>query len=116
MLPLPPEFQGVRSCDEARDDVLVIASAADPLNQVRVLVDPDDGAATEARGALTYSEGQGGAIELLLDTEPPFEFLANGCRGAWLDTNDGTDYYGLSVDLGWGCVELSDGYNDRYKR
>jgi hypothetical protein len=108
---LPREFTGVRSPGEAQQDLLVIASAGEPLNRAHVTVDGDDGDAVRSTGRVTAEVDGSAPIKIRVDGVFSFEFDVQGCRGAWLSTVDGADYYGLSIDLGWGCVGLSDAYN-----
>lgn len=108
---LPHDFTGVRSPREAEHDLLVVAGAGAPLDEAHVSVDPDDGAVVKRTGHVTAEPREHGRITVLVDGVALFEFDRQRCRGAWLSTLDGADYYSASIDLGWGCVTVSDGYN-----
>jgi hypothetical protein len=109
---LPHEFTGVRSPEEAQHDILVIAGAREPFNEVHLSVDRDDGEGLRTTGHLTAEARDSGPFGIFVDGVFVFEFDVRGCRGAWLSALDGADYYGLNIDLGWGCVNVSDAYND----
>ena len=102
---LPEEFKGIRSCEEARRDLLAIVRDPD---RTSLIVDPDDGEEVVATGSVTGREGPSGSVQVSIDGAPAFEFEPARFRGAWLFTYDGADYYSLSIDLGWGRVFLGD--------
>jgi len=108
---LPHEFRGIRAPVEAQHDVLEIARAGEPFDEAHVTVDPDDGETLQRTGHVTTDAGEDGRFKIFVDDAFVFEFDVRECRGAWLSTLDGADYYGLSVDLGWGIVKFSDAYN-----
>lgn len=108
---MPGSFQGLRTPEEAEHDLLVIARAEDDWNKAHVGLDYDDGETVHKTGHVRASVGADGTINVSLDGEPLFDFTRPGCRGAWLSSHDGGDYYGLSLDLGWGVVSFSDAYN-----
>jgi hypothetical protein len=93
---LAHDFTGVRSPAEAQRDVLAIAHATAPLNEAHVSVDPDDGESPRVTGHVTSEPRGAGPLTICgVDGTPVFEFDLHACRGAWLSTFDGGDYYGL---------------------
>lgn len=108
---LPSEFSGVRSVAEAEHDLLAIAGGLGGRNEAHVEIDPDSGPVRTQTGYVTAEVQAPGGLTIRLDGETVFDFDAGEFRGAWLSCNDGGQYYGLSIDLGWGCVGLSDAYN-----
>lgn len=108
---LPYDFKGVRLSTEVRRDLLSIAHAGAPFDKARVVVDSDAGPVVEVRGRLSAHERSPTQLDLRVDGHPCFRFDADTCRGGWLETLDGDDYYDLLVDVGWGRIAISDNYN-----
>lgn len=105
---LPYEFRGARSPREARQDLLGIARTPEPYNVAQVRVEHDHGGVVDLEGHVTTEVQERGVVAVSVDGEFAFAFDEDRCRGAWLYTLDGADYFSLRIDLGWGCVALSD--------
>ena len=101
----------MRSPHDAERDLPTCAGAGDPVGCAHVLVGRDDGESVETTGLVTAEVDESAPIKVCVDGVFSFAFDVRSCRGAWLFTFDDADYYTLKIDLGWGCVELSDAYN-----